>query len=91
MERAFLGLWAGISALLILGVQAALFRVVAELPEPEIEVVAEVIAIPPKPEGAMSEEGGDQGTTYTDAACRKHEGDYRNACFHGLALSLIHI
>lgn len=86
MERAFLGLWAGISGLLILSVQGALLGVTAELHEPEIEVVAEVIAIPPKPAGALSEEGGDQGTTYTDAACREHEGDYRNACFHGLAL-----
>ncbi len=86
MERAFMGLWVGISTLLILGVQGALLQVVAEVPDPEVEVIAEVIAIPPKPEGALSEAGDGEGTTYTDAACRKHEGDYRNACFHGLAL-----
>ncbi len=61
------------------------------LPEPEPELseqpIAELIAVPPKPEGARptaTEDGA--GTRYTDEQCRAHEGDYREACFHALAL-----
>ncbi len=50
------------------------------------QAVVEVMAVPPKPEGAQPTPGEGEGTTYTEEQCRQHQGDYRDACFHALAL-----
>ena len=56
-------------------------------PEPEPQQVAEVIAVPPKPEGAVPDLLGDgPSVRYTEEQCLKQQGDYRDACFHALAL-----
>lgn len=78
-------LFGGISTALVGGVQLAMLELPEPPPAPEVAVEAEVIAVPPKPQGAESE-GEGEGTRYTEEACRKHQGDYREACFHGLAL-----
>ncbi len=53
----------------------------------ELDLDQDFIAVPPKPHGARPAEPG-EGTAarYTEASCRELEGDFRDACFHFLAL-----
>ncbi len=54
-----------------------------ETAEPEpVEDVA--IAVPPRPDGVRPITG-DEGYRYTEAGCRKLDGEYRDICFHQLA------
>ena len=58
-------------------------------PEPQVQEqpVAEVMAVPPKPEGASPDQAGDgPSVRYTEEQCAAQQGDYREACFHALAL-----
>lgn len=55
----------------------------ALLPE---QPVAEVLAVPPKPDGAQAPTGAGEGEGYTEEGCRAARGPLREACFHTLAL-----
>jgi len=58
-------------------------------PEPPPQRIAEVIAVPPKPEGARApEKGSGQGEAYTREGCMELSTDYRDACFSALAWQL---
>jgi len=58
-----------------------------ETPPPP-QPVAEIIAVPPKPEGAKSAEGEGNGPAYTEEGCRAIERDLdlRDACWRALAV-----
>ena len=58
-------------------------------PQPDLpeQPIAEVMAVPPKPEGASPDQAGDgPSVRYTEEQCAAQQGDYREACFHALAL-----
>jgi hypothetical protein len=56
-------------------------------PEPEPTPSISLIAIPPKPEGALDQEASAEGSAvhYTEEKCNNTRLEYRNLCFHQLA------
>ncbi|MCB9759639.1 MAG: hypothetical protein H6739_07335 [Alphaproteobacteria bacterium] len=84
---AFEGLYAVVLGLSLGAVELLKANWTLPEPEPPPQAVAEFIAVPPKPEGAELPEAAEgAGTAYTEAACEALSGDYRDACFHALAL-----
>ena len=72
----------------LLGAVQLLRRVVDLRPPPPPQPVEEVrvIAVPPRPEGVRQVQGeGEEGYRYTEAACLKLDGQYRDICYHQLA------
>lgn len=82
----FEGLYVVVLTTLLGAVHALQTYTPPPVPVPEPQAVAEIIAVPPKPEGAAVGEGEGEGTLYTEEGCRARTDDYRNACFHSLAL-----
>ena len=64
-----------------------LLKIQWPIPEEEIaEPSVSLIAIPPKPEGALDLQGdGGNATHYTQEKCENHREKYRDLCFHQLA------
>jgi hypothetical protein len=55
-----------------------------------IDLATEFIAIPPKPRGVEEPTPGEgSGAQYTEQACQALTGDFRDACFHFLALQRV--
>lgn len=83
-SRGFIGTWGLLFAASVGGVQTAR-AVHTPVAEPEVEVVvAAVVAVPPKPQGAERAEGSGSGA-FTWEGCAALTGAYADACFAGLA------
>ncbi len=87
MSSFFFSLLYAVCLALCLGaVEALQYSWTAPVPLPPQPVEAVAIAVPPRPEGVREIQGeGEDGYRYTEPACRKLEGDYRDICFHQLA------
>lgn len=73
-------------ALCLGGVEALQYSWPEPPPDPEPQVVDQIIAVPPRPEGVRKVHGeGDEGYRYTEPGCQEHDGQYRDICFHQLA------
>jgi len=56
----------------------------------ELDLATDFVAVPPKPRGAEAPKPGDgDGSAYTEEACLALTGDFRDACFHFLALQRV--
>ncbi|MCB9746667.1 MAG: hypothetical protein H6740_29095 [Alphaproteobacteria bacterium] len=87
MRFAFELLYLGVLGASVGGIELLKVGFPPDPPPPAPQVVAEVIAVPPKPEGVdLPEPGEGEGARYTEAGCEALSGDYREACFHALAL-----
>lgn len=82
----FEGLYVVVLGTMLGGLHALQIAIPPPPEVPEAQVIAEIVAVPPKPEGAQVGEGEGEGTLYTEEGCRARKDDYRNACFHSLAL-----
>ncbi len=56
----------------------------------ELDLATDFVAVPPKPMGAEKPSRGEgDGALYTEEACHALTGDFRDACFHFLALQRV--
>ncbi len=56
----------------------------------EVDLSTDFIAVPPKPRGVEDSTPGDgEGGAYSEQACLALQGDFRDACFHFLALQRV--
>jgi hypothetical protein len=72
---------------LVEGLQLAIPQAAAAV---ELNLATDFVAVPPKPRGADTPTRGEgDGAVYTEEACRVLTGDFRDACFHFLALQRV--
>ncbi len=91
MRSAGFWAWYAVCLALSLGaVQGLLLAVPPAEAAVALDLATDFVAVPPKPRGADPPERGEgEGATYTEEACRALTGDFRDACFHFLALQRV--
>lgn len=88
-----LGFWGlyGLCLLLCLGTVETLRRVVPPaVSSAVLDLATSFVAVPPKPRGAQEPTVGEgDGSRYTEQTCQALTGDFRDACYHFLALQRV--